>query len=254
MKKLFAISAAILFMTSLQAQVKFITKGKIEYEKTVNLYKQQMESRDDGEDENTWVISMFKSVPKIRTSYFDLYFDNDKTLYQPGKEVPTTASRTPDWMMGPANENIVFTDLKNELFTSQKTVFESTFNINDSVRKMEWKISPDTRTIAGFECRKATTIIMDSIYVVAFYTDQIVTNGGPESFNGLPGMILGLAIPRMHITWFATKLELVEIKDNTLIPPKRGKKTNVTNLKSQLKESMKDWGKWGNKNIWQIMI
>jgi GLPGLI family protein len=31
---------------------------------------------------------------------------------------------------------------------------------------------------------------MDSVFIVAFYTDQIVTSGGPESFNELPGMIL----------------------------------------------------------------
>jgi GLPGLI family protein len=253
--KTFLITISLICLAFMaEAQQIFIKKGKIEYEKTINLYKQQMENREDNEDENSWLLAIFKSAPKTVTNYFDLYFDNEKMLYQPGKDGPTTASRVPDWMLGPANENIVFTDLINKTFTSQKTVFESTFNITDSIRKMEWKISPDTRNIAGFECRKATTIIMDSVYVVAFYTDQIVTSGGPESFNGLPGMILGLAIPRMHITWFATKLELVEIKDNTLVPPKRGKKTNVSNLKSQLKESMKDWGKWGHKNTWQIMI
>ena len=60
---------------------------------------------------------------------------------------------------------------------------------------------------------------MDSVYVIAFYTDQITTTGGPESFNGLPGMILGVAIPRINTTWFATKLELVEVKPQDLIAP-----------------------------------
>jgi GLPGLI family protein len=48
--------------------------------------------------------------------------------------------------------------------------------------------------IAGFNCRRANAMIMDSIYVVAFYTDEILTTGGPESFSGLPGMILGVAL------------------------------------------------------------
>ncbi len=95
---------------------------------------------------------------------------------------------------------------------------------------------------------------MDSVFVVAFYTDQIVPGGGPESFTGLPGMILGLAIPRMNTTWFATKLELVTVGPSDLAPPKKGKKTNQASLRNQLKQSMKDWGKWGDKNIWQIMI
>jgi GLPGLI family protein len=138
--------------------------------------------------------------------------------------------------------------------SSQKTVFDDVFNIQDSVRKIDWKITPDTRTIAGFECRKATAIIMDSVFVVAFYTEQIVAPGGPESFAGLPGMILGLALPRLSTTWFATKLEMVDVKETTLVPPKKGKKTNISNLKVQLNSAMKNWGKWRDKNIWQIMI
>jgi GLPGLI family protein len=160
----------------------------------------------------------------------------------------------PDWIDGPANDNVVFSDISNQTFSSQKTVFETVFNINDSLRKIDWKITPDTRTIANIECRKATAIIMDSIFVVAFYTDLIVTSGGPESFTGLPGMILGLAIPRLNTTWFATKLELVEVKPTDLVAPKKGKKTTIESLRTQLEASMKNWGKMGKKNIWQVMI
>ena len=84
---------------------------------------------------------------------------------------------------------------------------------------------------------------MDSVYVIAFYTDQITTNGGPESFNGLPGMILGVAIPRINTTWFATKLELVEVKPQDLAAPLKGKKVDQAGLLKQLQGSMKEWGK-----------
>jgi GLPGLI family protein len=126
--------------------------------------------------------------------------------------------------------------------------------IEDSIKKLNWKITSDTRTIAGFECRKATAIIMDSVFVVAFYTDQIVTHGGPESFTGLPGMILGIAIPRLNATWYATKLQLVEVKETDLAAPKKGKKTNLSDLGKQLKDATKDWGPNVNRYIWKIMI
>ncbi len=248
MKAYFISVIMLLFAMGLKAQQQFITKGKIEFEKRVNLHKQL-----DFEEDDTWRNMMKKSVPPIKVSYFDLYFDNNKTLYKPGREV-IVAQKAPEWIEGPANENIVFTDLESQTFNSQKAVFETVFNITDSLRKIDWKISPDTRTIANMECRKATAIIMDSIFVVAFYTDQVITGGGPESFSGLPGMILGLAIPRMNTTWFATKIEIVNVSPIDLTAPKKGKKTNVNNLKSQLKNSLKDWGKWGDKNIWQIMI
>ena len=248
MKKLISITLSMLSLFVATAQQQFIVKGKIEFERKVNVHK-QLESEED----ETWRSMMKKSTPPVKATYFDLYFDNDKTMYKPGREV-IAVQKVPDWIDGPATDNIVYTDIFNQTFNSQKTVFEGVFNISDSLRKIDWKISPDTRTIANFECRKATAIIMDSVFVVAFYTDQIVPSGGPESFTGLPGMILGLAIPRLNTTWFATKLELVDIKPTDIVPPKKGKKTTISSLRTQLKSSMKDWGKWGDKNIWQIMI
>ncbi len=57
--------------------------------------------------------------------------------------------------------------------------------MQDSTRKITWKITDEMREIAGFSCRRANAIMLDSIYVVAFYTDQIPVSGGPESFSGL---------------------------------------------------------------------
>jgi GLPGLI family protein len=248
MKKLFTTLLSAFIFYAASAQTQFIAKGKIEFEKKTNLHKQL-----DFEEDETYRNMIKKSMPAVKTGYFDMYFNGNKTIYAPGREV-ISAQKVPDWFDGPANDNTVFTDLDQQLSTSQKTVFEDVFNIQDSVRKINWKITPDTRTIAGFDCRKATAIILDSIYVVAFYTEQIVTPGGPESFAGLPGMILGLAVPRLNTTWFATKLEMIDVKETQLTAPKKGKKTNANDLKSQLKSAMKNRGKWGDKNLWQLLI
>ena len=48
-----------------------------------------------------------------------------------------------------------------------------------------------------FLCRKALTKICDSVVVVAFYTNEIIPSGGPESFGGLPGMILEFGHPQV---------------------------------------------------------
>ncbi len=240
-------SSAFLFVSAF-AQEQFIEKGKIEFEKKVNMHKQI-----DSDEDETWREMVKKMVPPTKTSYFNLYFSANKTIYMPGREAVTT-QKAPEWFDGPANDNIVFTNLDQQNVVSQKTVFDNVFNVQDSVRKIAWKITPDTRTIAGIECRKATAVIMDTVFVVAFYANQIVTPGGPESFAGLPGMILGLAIPRLYTTWFATKVELTDVKETVLIPPKKGKKTTSSDLKAQLKPSMKDWGKSGAKNMLQVSI
>lgn len=233
----------ILLCINMNAQT-FISAGKIEFEKNVNQHG-FLDAND------SWDQTMKKTIPKFRTTYFNLYFNGNKTLYKPGKEVVQSG---PDWMTGPASENTVYTELADNKQVSQKAVYEKTYLIEDSLRNAEWKLTDDTRTIAGFNCRKATTIIMDSVFVFAFYTDEILTTGGPESFNGLPGMILGIAIPRMHTTWFATKLELVDVKPETLVAPKKGKKTAKEEIKKQIQDVMKEWGKYGQRNMWQIFV
>jgi GLPGLI family protein len=244
MKKIILVLFSSVMLVALNAQQQFIVKGKIEFEKKTNLHKLLPPGQ--------FAETMKKSIPQFKNDYFDLYFSENKTLYKPGREV--AAVKVPEFVLGPANDNVVYSELNDGKFVSQKVVFDNTFLVQDSLRKIDWKITQDTRTIAGFECRKATAIIMDSIYVVAFYTDQILTTGGPESFTGLPGMILGLGLPRLNTTWFATKLEVIEVKETDLAAPKKGKKTNMADLDKQFKAAMKDWGKDAERFIWRIFI
>ncbi len=236
----------------LQAQQVYITKGKIEFEKTVNTYK-VLEENFAGSDNTIWADAFKKNMAKTGASYFDLYFNGDKSLYRPGREV-IVSQRPPDWVNGQATDNIVFNDMATQTGIALKHVYENAFLVQDSLKTLNWKISNDTRTIAGLECRKATTVIMDSVFVVAFFSEQVLCTSGPEGFTGLPGMILGIAIPRLHTTWYATKLELVEVKDADIAAPKKGKAINNAQLQQQLKSLMKNWGRNANRNIWQIMI
>jgi GLPGLI family protein len=224
----------------------FITEGKVEYERKLNLYAQMKEYNDD----DSWTDLMKKSMPQFKTSYFELVFGPDKTLYKPGKENP---DNNKIWQQ-PAEDNVIYNDIAGEKTVSQKRIFEQTFLIQDSIRKIKWKITDETRTIAGFQCRRANAMIMDSIYVVAFYTDEIITPGGPESFTGLPGMILGIALPHQHITWFATKVQVIATKPADFVAPTKGKKLNYVALKESLNESLKEWGKYGRRYIQAAML
>jgi GLPGLI family protein len=246
LKYLIVFSAVLLTQLHLRSQnTVFISQGRIEYERKVNLWAQLDDIEDDA-----WREFEKKRTPQFKATYFDLEFNGNKTLFKPGRE---NSDNNKLWQE-PAEDNTVFSDLDKEQRTSQKNVFEETFLVQDSTRKIQWKITDETRNIAGFECRRANALIMDSVYIVAFYTDAIITTGGPESFMGLPGMILGLAIPHSHITWFATRVYTETIKDTELVPPAKGKKVTSATLLTTLKDRMKDWGNWGKRNIQQIMI
>ena len=242
-------TAALILLCSisllLSAQ-QFIAKGKIEFERKINIHKQF-------EGDGDWVEEIKKTIPQYNTTYFNYFFEGDKSVYKPGRENPDNRSGM-DWGMGPAKENLIFSDYQTQRFAGQKQVFETLYLVEDSLRKINWKYTTDMRKIAGFNCRKATGIIMDSVFVFAFFTEEIMIPGGPEGFSGLPGMILGVAIPRIHTTWFATKLELEGVTPKDLTPPAKGKKTNSIGLEKSLAVFLKDWGKWAQRNIWQIML
>jgi GLPGLI family protein len=231
------------FVILAAAQTQFIYQGRVEYEKKINQHKPLEEDAD-----NIWNAERIKAIPKFVTDIFELKFNSNKTVYKLAKENPDNKYMM--WGGKPNESDHVFTDLLAGTFSSQKEIFENTYVIKDSCRKTEWKISDETRTIAGFECRKAVTKICDSVYVVAFYTDQIPVSAGPESFGGLPGLILGLAVPRLYTTWFATKLELTVPTEAQLNPTQKGKKINRVQLEAELKKVMKDWGNEGQQRIW----
>lgn len=227
----------------LLAQSTFISKGKIEFERRTNVW---------AELKGSFAEQIKKVTPQYQSSFFNYEFDDNKAIYQPGREPET---KTNGFFGGaPASDNIVYTDYENGKSIARKNVFEKSFLIEDSLRNARWKITNDFREIAGFNCRRATTIIMDSVFVVAFYTDEIMIPGGPESFNGLPGMILGLVINRLHTTWYATKVEVNVVNDKNITPPKSGKKITNSEILETLRKSFSDWGEYANRNIWAILI
>lgn len=232
------------FFIAAQSQQVFIKQGKIEYERKTNSHRLYFTG-----EEGSWVEQFKKLVPQFKVSYFDLLFTENKSVYKPGRE--TEAEKT-GFFESPAAENTVYKDLKQQTSISQKQIFESQFLIIDSIRSLQWKILPEIRTIAGFDCHKAVSKICDSVVVVAFYTDEIIASTGPESFSGLPGVILELAIPRLYTTWTATKVEnLTAADERSIVPATKGKKANEKELAQQIKEGIKNWGdKWYHRSVW----
>lgn len=245
MKRFLVILISINAVFPAAAQVKFVTQGKIEFERKTNVHRLFYTQ----EEFSSWNETFRKLIPQFQVDYFDLVFTEEKTLYKPGRENP---DQKRGFMTPPANENVVFKDLQHHTVVAQKQVYETQFLILDSMRDVSWKLLPEIRTIAGFECRKAVGRICDSVVVVAFYTDEIVPSGGPESFHGLPGMILELAIPRLYTTWIATKVELLQPgEESKIVPPSRGKKATSSEMLKKVDDGIKDWGeKYRDKALW----
>jgi GLPGLI family protein len=256
MKNIVTITCIVFIcLSNLKAQnVRFPPAGVIEYEKSINMYALMKKSADKSTDNymREAYDNFKKNNAQFRLLQSTLVFSNDKTLFTPIAPAENPRGFFSDPM---AEQNsTIYTDFASGMLTAQKKVYEETFLLKDSIRKINWKITSEVRTIAGYECRRANAVILDSIYVVAFYTDKIPVSGGPESFNGLPGMILGVALPHENVTWFAKTVIDKSIPSAEIKVPIKGKVADYKTLRTTINSALKDWGDYAQAALKAIML
>ena len=244
------------FETSYAQNTRFTSSGTIEFERKVNMFA-LIKAMVKKNPNNTFYTKMAeeyqRSQPQFKVMKSTLTFSKDQTLFKPIEE-----TSAPNAFFGndPATSqlNVIHTNTALGTSITQKKVYEELYLVKDSTRKINWKITSEIRNIAGYDCRRANALIMDSIYVVAFYTEEIPTSGGPETFTGLPGMILGVALPYEHVTWFATAVTDQPITDDKIKAPIKGKPVDTKQLLATLKSALKEWGDYAKDALKAFLL
>jgi GLPGLI family protein len=230
----------------------FIDKGVIEYEVKTNVKKTMGNS--------SWAEMLKENMPQFKTGYYTLAFADNKSLFKFNRWAE--GQKVPEFMRRGDEENVWYFDFSSNKFMMIKDVVGSKFNVNDTIPVIDWKLTNENREIAGFNCRKAVGKIMDSVYVFAFYTDEITVPAGPCTISGLPGTILGLTIPRMYTSYIATKVSL-GVNENSIKPVEAKKYYTNATLKKDINDRIKEWvtddddedGRmWKNQFMWNIFL
>src|SRR5882724_2504403 len=229
-KGIYCIVVSLLLCSSIHVQ-QFINKAVIEYEVKTNIKKTMGNS--------SWAEMLKENMPQFKTAYYNFTFADNKSIYKFSKWDDKV--KIPEFMKRGDEENIWYFDFENNKFSMQKDVVGSKFYVADSIQQIEWRLTNESRQIAGFNCRKAVGKIMDSVYVFAFYTDEITISGGPCSISGLPGMILGLTIPRMFTSFIATKVMINGVNSTAIKPVESKKPYTTAGLKSTIYNRIKEW-------------
>ncbi|MDB5208625.1 MAG: hypothetical protein JWR72_3700 [Flavisolibacter sp.] len=245
MKKIFVATLLMASGFAGNSQETFHSAVKIEFEKVVYVRQQYKELSPE------WYEMAKNQLPEQSVNYYQFIGDTEKSFFKESKEAPVNPR---SWYQPVADKNVVYNDFKAGKTITQKPVFEETFLMEDSLLKIKWKLTADTRTIAGYDCRKAVGFIDDTVAVFAFYTDELLMTGGPEGIHGLPGMILGVGVPRLHTTWFATKIEVNGVNTSTIIPATKGKKVDRKKMITALDDVLKNWGKHGRSMVLNFVI
>ena len=231
----------------------FINKGTIEFEVITNVKKTMGNS--------FWAEQLKDLMPTFKTAYYNFTFADNKSVYKFNRYDESKA-KVPEFLRRGEDDNEWYNDFTIGQTFIQKNMFGTLLNLKDSLTSIQWKITNESRLIAGFNCRKAIGKILDSVYVFAFYTDEITISGGPCTINGLPGMILGVTIPRLYASMIATKLTLNDVKENLIKPMTSKKYYTAKQLKAILDEKIKDFGSdqdedsksWINQMYWNTLL
>lgn len=255
MEKFIIILAALFTGIMATAQVK---EGKIVYEKTTQLQIQLA-----GQDQ-----AMQSMIPKERKDRFEWIFGNNQSIWKAVEELDSDGGNM-SWSNGgaevrivmPGSNDIIFTDLDKQQKVEQRELMTKTFVVQDSIRRMPWKLGEETKTILGYTCRKATTQktqqvfrmtmdngnmerkeVTDTMNIVAWFTDGIPFSGGPDIYAGqLPGTILEIDVnngrSRFIAQSFDPKGDVKQIKE-----PK-GKKITPEEFKVEREKMMQEMQK-----------
>jgi GLPGLI family protein len=198
-----------------------ITNAKITFERKTNLFK-----KFKGENTQRWI----KEENKIKLDYFELYITDTFSVFKPQE------SELREEMSWTTQKNTVYQNFKNNTRYTIKTVWGEELHLSDSLVNRKWKITESSRKIAGYNCRKAIWQANDSLRIYAWFSYDIISPSGPESFNNLPGTILGLATEDGGIIYFAKKVEVLNPLPATFNIPKKKKVQTITQVKVDLEK------------------
>ncbi len=226
---LILLTTTFICLSNIKAQI-FIDKATIEFEVVSNIKKNM------GDD--SWAERMSDKLPLLKKEYYDYTFADNKSVYVFNRLAEK--EKFPSWWRN-ENKNKWYTDFTTGTINTEKEMFGSMFNISDSLPKMEWRLVNESRVIAGFNCKKAVSKIFDSVYIFAFYTEEIMIPSGPNNINGLPGMIMGLTIPRLFTSWIATKVSVNAVDVSVIKPTIAKKYFTTTAIQKLIDERTKEW-------------
>jgi len=252
MKRLLIASAMLIAIPSL-AQVK---EGKILYERTIQM---QIRINDDNP-------AMQNMIPKERKDKFELFFTEGKSLWQPveddGQSDETAFGDGGGMRMFirmPGSNDIIFHNVTDSKKVEQRELAEKNYIITDSIRKLNWKVAGETKTILGHNCMKATSQrmqesfrmtmdngeakrekVMDTLNIVAWFTNEIPGSFGPELYQGqLPGTILEIDVNNGRTSFKAIeispKVDVAKIKE-----PSKGKKATPEEFAKEREKMMQE--------------
>jgi GLPGLI family protein len=223
MKNLLTLLFSTFLLQASNAQIK---EGRIVYEQKIDLYRRMQDEQ------------MKAMVPQFRTSKFELNFADDQSIYKVQEAEPDITENTGGGRMvmrfGGTNSEY-YKNFSTQKQVEKRELADKDYIIEDSLHHISWKLLDETKTILGYHCKKAAGKTERGSDLEAWYTEEIALSSGPETFNGLPGMILQVDINKGEFVITGLAIEKSADKKE-LKAPTQGKKISPQDFAAKQKE------------------
>lgn len=227
MKRMIFSFIVLFAVVKMQAQKDF--QGMVVYESKTSTSDFKMGGNREITPEMQKMID--ERMKKMSEKTFHLYFDKTASIYEEEEklEAPGTQGGGGMRMMASfaGGGGKLYKNVKDKSYVIDKEIMGKEFLVKDSLVKLDWKMTGETKQIGNYTCYKATAVqavsqsdfrnfrrkkeedekkptdekekttnFMDQlempkeVTVTAWYTPDIPINQGPENYWGLPGLIL----------------------------------------------------------------
>lgn len=235
-----------------------LKEGRVIYERTF-----QLPTRFLNADPN-----ITAQLPKSRTDQYELLFGNNQSLWQylpdaTNEGDPNTfASGGMIIRFAGGSNDISYHNFDKAIRVDQKELADKNYVVTDSVYKMDWKLTGESKAILNYKAFKATAqristrprvtmengemkreMVPDTASVIAWFTSDIPVPAGPAIYQGqLPGLILELDENKGQTVFKAVEVSS-KINLNKIKEPKDGKKMTAAEFEKEREKVMEEMRK-----------
>jgi len=187
----------------------------------------------------------------VSKTYTKLYLTPAQTKYEDSDESANKEDAGNSWLKDE------FTITRNYDKKTMHDIIDmagTTYIIDDSIHTPKWKILNEMKEIAGHICMNASwndTIKKQN--VIGWFALDILNNGGPERFFGLPGLILEIDVNDGAMVLTADQITLKKLTTELDLPKKvKGKKIKENEYYAIMRKYMAEKRKAEEPYFWSI--
>ena len=150
---------------------------------------------------------------------------DDRTATSDGMHVRTTGAK-----------RSVYVDVDGGAVTKQVHFMDRQFLISSDAPEIEWRLTQEVAEFLGYPAFKATATV-DGKSVEAWFTPDIAAPVGPDTYGGLPGLILVLTEDGGRRTFVAQEVSTAPLEE-AIQPPTEGRRMTSEEYRSLVQEKM----------------